>query len=394
MRQKPRIAVVVSHPIQHFCPQYRSWSQSAYWQIKVFFASTVGLQAHYDNDFGRSVRWTGLDLDFPHVFLNGQAAIPPSHALDARELDAELTKYEPNVVVVYGYSQKLARRALRWGAKHRRRVLMVTDSEHRAQRVFFKRALKRLMLPSILRKVDGFLTVGDANESYYESFGVDATRMFRTFFPIDLMCYRQAYQVREILRKKVRNQYEIPDDHVVMTVVGKFIEKKRQIDLIHALRLLRPSHPKTTVLLVGSGPAEMELRSNVQASGAKDIIFSGFVQPVDLPGYYAATDIYVHPSDRDAHSLAISEAIYMGCPVVISHRCGSYGPTDDVRLGHNGLVYKCGDIKDLVYQLHRLMQDYKMRIDFGEASHAFAVTHQELAHSGGLQAALQAYALL
>ena len=59
---------------------------------------------------------------------------------------------------------------------------------------------------------------------------------------------------------------------------------------------------------------------------------------------YCAADVYVHCSDNEPHSLAITEAIYCGLPVVLSDRCGSYGPTDDVQPGINGFVYRCGDV--------------------------------------------------
>ena len=62
---------------------------------------------------------------------------------------------------------------------------------------------------------------------------------------------------------------------------------------------------------------------------------------------YCAADVYVHCSDNEPHSLAITEAIYCGLPVVLSDRCGSYGPTDDVQPGINGFVYRCGDVSDL-----------------------------------------------
>ena len=33
----PKIAVVVTHPVQHFCPMYKSWSEETDWSLKVIF---------------------------------------------------------------------------------------------------------------------------------------------------------------------------------------------------------------------------------------------------------------------------------------------------------------------------------------------------------------------
>ena len=118
------------------------------------------------------------------------------------------------------------------------------------------------------------------------------------------------------------------------------------------------------------------------------IEFAGFVDPVQLPKYYAASDIYIHPSKVDPHPLAISEAIYMGCPVIVSDRCGSYGINDDVQEGQNGLVYKWGNIVQLKNSIMKLATDNQLRNDFGNYSHEIAVESQLKSHGFGLQEAL------
>ena len=52
------------------------------------------------------------------------------------------------------------------------------------------------------------------------------------------------------------------------------------------------------------------------------------------------------------HSLSISEAIYMGCPVIISDKCGSYGETDDVQVNKNGFVFECENVVQLKSYIH------------------------------------------
>lgn len=391
---RPRIAVVVSHPIQHFCPQYASWSEHDEWDIKVFFASTAGLQSYRDENFGQEIRWEGLTLDFPHVFLNDGAALPSSPQLDAPDLEARLAEWRPDVVIVYGYIQKLQRRALRWAQDHAQRTLMISDSEDRTERPLYKEAVKKVALPRIYQGCDGFLTVGDANEDYYRSYGVAPARFFRTYFPIDRQTYEAAFQERQELGSTLRARYEIPDDHLVVSVVGKLVGWKRQADLARAQQLLRRAHPKTTALIIGSGPDQDEIASTLTKQGPGGVIMTGFVQPAELPAYYAATDVYVHTAEHEPHSLAISEALYMGCAIVLSDKCGSYGPTDDLRPGHNGFVYPCGDAEALSQKLSFLAARPAVRSRFSEASRTFAQRHQRLAHGDSLRAALFALGVL
>ena len=118
------------------------------------------------------------------------------------------------------------------------------------------------------------------------------------------------------------------------------------------------------------------------------IILTGFVKPEELPEYYGACEVYIHPSGKDPHSLAISEAIYMGCVPIISSLCGSYGPTDDVRPGFNGFVYEYAKIDQLAYYILILINNPDLLKEFSENSMNIAKWHQELAHGKGLRAAL------
>lgn len=106
-RMRVRLAIVVSHPIQHFCPQYSSWARLDGVDLRVFFASRQGLDTYHDKDFAEPVRWEGLALDFPHEFLPGAGDRPVTAALDAPEAEERLAGFRPHAVCVYGYAQPL-----------------------------------------------------------------------------------------------------------------------------------------------------------------------------------------------------------------------------------------------------------------------------------------------
>lgn len=389
----PRVAIVVSHPIQHFCPMYRSLASASFCEMNVFFASAAGLRKQWDPSFAMEISWEGLALEFPHRFLNGGAVLPLGRHVDAADLDRALEDYDPDVVVLYGYSQPLQRRALRWGTRNSRIMLMISDSESRHRQSLSKRALKKLILPGIYRRVHGFLTVGDANEVHYQSHGVSADRLFRAPFPIDRDLFDAAFQVRSDLGRAFRSELNISESSVVCGIVGKFELRKRQLDLIEALRHLEGCETTLTALIIGAGKDEQTLRSAAATLKRHAVVFTGFVPPTILPKCYAAIDIYVHASSVEPHSLAISEAIYMGCPVILSDRCGSYGATDDVQPGRNGLVYPCGDVSALADRIRQLAESRRIRESFGAASRSIAVGSQVMAHGGGLAAALTALRL-
>lgn len=385
----PRIAVLASHPIQHFCPQYSSWAESDEWQLKVFFASAAGAQPYEDESFGGSICWDNLKFDFPHKFLNEGEVRPIGWQLDAPDIVERLEAYNPDVLLIYGYAQKYQLRGLNWGAQRDVLVLMFSDSEHRHARPLHRKLLKKLVLPHfVYNRCDGFLTVGDANERYHASFGAAYDQMIRSPYPIDRDFYSDSYENKTQLGNDLRKEYGIPEGAFVVGTVGKLIPRKRQEDIIAALENIELRDRTIAACIVGSGPDREMLRERARSLSNHQVIFPGFVPPSELPRYYAAMDVYIHPASKEAHSVAISEAIYMGCPIVLSDRCGSYGPGDDVRLGLNGLVYSCGSVEALAERLRRLVSSDALRNGFSNASHSIAVERQHRAHGSGLRQAL------
>ncbi len=292
------------------------------------------------------------------------------------------------MLIVYGYSQRLQRRAIRWGQKNHKHLVMISDSELHSKRSGFKSAIKKFILPKIYRQVSLFLTVGDANEAYYRHYGVSDSQLVRCFFPIDRSFYDEVVSRRIEARARIRAELGIPNNHSVILNVGKFVSWKRQMDLVQFSNHLQGQRNDVTVIFVGTGSDEKKLRASTQLQGPGGIVFAGFVTPEVLAEYYCAADVYSHCSEHEPHSLAISEAIYCGLPVVLSDQCGSYGPSDDVRNGLNGLVYSCGDVFELSSKLLAILDHDDSRAHMSEASEQYARQHQALAHGKALQQAL------
>jgi glycosyltransferase involved in cell wall biosynthesis len=383
-----RVAVVVSHPIQHLCPQYGSWARLPHVDLKVFFASDHGLSAYEDPGFGRDVRWDGIQLDFPHAFLHDAAGKAVTDRIDAPDLGERLSAFSPHVVVAYGYSQKVQRRAVRWARSARVPVLMVSDSELRASRPWPVRVTKAVVIPWLLKDVTLFLTVGDANEAYYRHYGVSDDRFVRCSFPIDVRHYDSIIARRQCVRERLRAELGLPADHKVLLTVGKLVPRKRHADLVRFSNALQQHRGNVTVVIAGTGQEDNALRSLAQRTGTGGVVFAGFVSPERLAEYYCAADVYVHCSANEPHSLAITEAVYSGLPVVLSDRCGSYGPTDDVQPGVNGFVYRCGDVPDMSQRIMHVLDDSDLHAQMSGASTRIGAAHQTLAHGQGLVHAL------
>jgi glycosyltransferase involved in cell wall biosynthesis len=368
-RARLRLALVVSHPIQHFCPMYRSITTDGRVELLVVFAES-GAEPRFDSGFGRVIKWQNDILNgFSYTVVGGTGANRSQGVLE------KLNGFVPDVVYVHGYAKDYLRAVMRWARKLQIPVMMTSDSELLHRRPWGVKAIKRITLPRVLQAVDLFLTVGDENERYFRHYGASPERFHRVQFSIDSSYYEKVLADKSAVRKNLRRRLCIGDESVVILTVGKLIPRKRQADLLRAFSKAQKSGCKPAVLLIaGDGPDRTELEEIAQPLG-NTVRLLGFIGVDVLPEHYAAADIYVHPSSFDPHPLAISEALYCGLPVVVSDRVGSRGPTDDVQVGRNGWVYPSGDANALSAILCELINNPILRESAGLASQVIGADH-------------------
>lgn len=367
--KRPRLSIVASHPIQHFCPLYRALAADGRLDLKVFFASDAGKTPYYDQAFARHVGW-GDDITqgFDHQFLAGSAPYDIGGGAGSRNLAKELGIFDPDVVQLYGYRSKLSRQALFWAKLNGRPSLMVGDSELLSPRSLPSRMVKYALLQIMFRIPTRFLTVGDENERYYAHYGVSPERMSRSPIPIDSPLFDKLIDSRDALRTKLREAWGAAAADVVFLVVGKTVPHKSPDHVLKAMAAMPPTErARALVVFAGGGPGSPELEILSGALGVRSLS-AGFLSVPDLVAAYLGADVLVHPSARDAHPLAVAEGVYAGLPVVLSDRVGSWGPTDDVRPGQNGLRYVYGDIIELSGYLTNMVRDTALREQLSRAS--------------------------
>jgi glycosyltransferase involved in cell wall biosynthesis len=140
----------------------------------------------------------------------------------------------------------------------------------------------------------------------------------------------------------VRRRYGLGDAPVVVCV-SRLVPRKGQDVLVAGWPRVLARHPRARLLLVGGGPAERALRQAVAARGlAGSVVLTGPVPAADLPGHYAAGDVFAMPCrtrraglDVEGLGMVYLEAAACGRPVVAGT---SGGAPETVREGVTGSV--------------------------------------------------------
>lgn len=127
--------------------------------------------------------------------------------------------------------------------------------------------------------------------------------------------------------------------------------------------------PEATLLLVGKGECETELRALARQLGIEARVnFAGFIADDALAATYAQADVLCLPSleRSEAFGVVLLEAMRAGVPVVASDIRGS-GVGYVVRDGASGLLVPPGDVDVLSAALQRLRDDNALRETLGAA---------------------------
>lgn len=115
-----------------------------------------------------------------------------------------------------------------------------------------------------------------------------------------------------------------PDDFdgVKILTVGRLKAQKALEISIDAMRLLKDSGVKARWYVLGEGDQRAFLENHIRQQGLEqDFILMGAVgNPYP---WFAQTDLYVHCSRFEGKSIAIQEALLLGCPVVVSDCSGN-----------------------------------------------------------------------
>lgn len=368
-----RLAIIISHPIQHFVHLYRCLASEESIQLRVFFCSDIGGRTYYDKDMGTAISWaTDLLSDYEYVFLPESSRIHATTFFSVNNpgIASALNCFAPDVVILNGYAQLTMIRAMVWCRIRGIPTLMFSDSELLHRRAWYRRMLKQLILRMWMNQMGAFLTIGDNNEAYLQHYGVTKRKMFRSPYPFDEPAFLKAMEQRSDIRRSFRAAHGIDQTVVLAAFVGKLIPRKRPSDIVEALArhcFGDSEKPEICCMFAGNGELKTSLEERAQALGLP-CRFLGFVNVDVLPHAYVAADMLIHPADSDAHPLATCEAAFVGLPLIVSNRVGSVGPTDTVRPGENAIVYPCGNVGALADAMARLARDPALRERMGEAS--------------------------
>ena len=173
----------------------------------------------------------------------------------------------------------------------------------------------------------------------------------------------------EIDSVEICDENENDGNSLSILFAGRLFWLKGTIHLLRALKILIPDFKDLSLKIFGKGPEEHRIKRFAFDAGLKDnVLFQGFVPHRNLMAEIKKCDLVVVPSLYEAQPMVALEAMACKKPVVAFDVPFAREIIGD---GHDGLLARVGDVKDLSDKIRLLLSDKKIRLKLGQNAYDY-----------------------
>lgn len=169
------------------------------------------------------------------------------------------------------------------------------------------------------------------------------------------------------VRSRIRAEYGITDDQVVLGCACAFRRIKRIPDFLSVVETLTSERSNIVGLLAGDAPPgeehyRAELLPQIQALvDAKKLIWVGNLDKIE--DFLQAVDVFVSSSEFETFGMSVCEAMATEKPIVAYAACS----VQEV-VGDAGIIVETGNLELLIDGARRLVEQPHLRITLGAAA--------------------------
>jgi len=365
MKNKVRLAYLVSHPIQYQAPLLRRIAQEPDIDLTVFFGSDFSVRGYKDEGFGGvGVKWDVPLLEgYRHEFLpalrdNAKATVlsPLSHGIVSRLRGAK-GEAAFDALWVHGYSTANAMHGMLAAKSLGIPVLLRAESWLRdRERGGPRLAAKQLFFKMLKEMVDGILPIGTLNAAYWRHYLGDDFPLYPMPYAVNNEYFQQRSREAQAGRAELLHELNLDPSRPVILFASKLQTRKRCEDLVEAYKNLSPGpgqEPHPYLVIVGDGEERAALERQAAASGLGGIRFCGFRNQSELPRFFDIATVFVLPSRHEPWGLIVNEVMNAARAVIVSDDVGCQ--PDLITEGVEGCIFPVGDVAALTDALRRVL---------------------------------------
>jgi glycosyltransferase involved in cell wall biosynthesis len=308
-------------------------------------------------DPGRPWKYSAEDMDFPCIAIPETITIT-NHLSWSRGLITKIreTKKNSNVIHLLEDISGLNTLAL-INSFPKDNFVIVNDGG-------FPETTKRLSQSMRWRlvgeKCKGVMSPGNFGKTYMKAWGFPEDKIFNSFLSSDVGFF-SAYRDSELAksdRNYIREGLDVKETDILILCNSRLLDWKRIEDLYESLGFLsQRAKDNISLLLIGDGPNKEPL-NRLKENEKVRFNWIPAISYENVMKYYAASDMFVLPSEGDIWGLVINEALSMGKPVICTNRIGA---SELVTSGWNGFTIDTRDPKALANSIEKLVLNEDLR---------------------------------
>ncbi len=349
-----KLAIFATHPIQYQVPWFRILGKQKGIELTVYYELLP--DSHWQGqDFGIPFQWDIPLIDGYHwkLLSNRLSSKKIDYFYNKLEIISKLAHFNADVVIITGWHDPILWLVLFFCVQRKIPRIVRGESNIMRKSPYYLRCLHRILLS----KFNAFLAIGKSNRAFYLSYGVNRRSVFSCPYCIDNQRFLSQFDKLTDQRRQIRSEMKVPLETICFLYVGKLIKKKRLMDLLWALKLIRETESDVYLLVVGTGELMKQARQLVIKYNLP-VTFTGFLNQSEIINAYVASDCLILPSDYgETWGLVVNEAMVCGLPAIVSDRVGC-GP-DLIEDGVTGIVFPFGDIKALATKMFSMASGKK-----------------------------------
>lgn len=315
----------------------------------VLYCSDENVKGHIDKGFGTEVNWDIPLLEgYNYKFLKNNSWVPSIFKGFFGLLNFEIFKVvkreKESFLVIHGWAFAINFLAVAAGKLSGLKLCLRAENPLNQELLKSKRALflRKIFFKYFwFRLFDYFFYIGSQNKKLYEYYGVKKEKLVFTPYAVDNDRFRAEYEKYKDKKPELRKELGLPADKKIILYSGKYIPKKRPMDLLQAYHSL--NNEKAALVFLGDGELRKEMEEYISRHNLKDVYLTGFKNQSEVGKYFATADIFVLPSGAgETWGLVVNEALNFDLPVIVSDMAGC---ADDLADADSRFI--CGNISEL-----------------------------------------------
>ncbi|APA64688.1 glycosyltransferase [Maribacter sp. 1_2014MBL_MicDiv] len=354
-----KIIFINSHPIQYFAPMYKYMNEQGV-NTEAWYCSDESIKGGFDKEFGVKITWdipllNGYSYQFFKNYSWKPSISKGFFGLINLGLIKQLFSEPKAVIIVHGWNYFTHFMVLMLGKLKGHTICLRNDMplSHEHYKKGWKQKVKKIGLKYILfPRIDNFLYIGSQNRLFYESYSVKENRLVSCPYAVDNDRFKAQFKAIKPNISIIKTKLGIPASDKIIIFSGKYIDKKRPLDLLHAFNSL--NSPNCWLIMVGEGDLRISMERYIEKHQLKQVILTGFVNQSKIAEYYAIGDLFVMCSSLGENwGLSVNEAMNFNTPLLLSDLTGC--SEDLVIQGENGYTFKTKDVIELKKKMEEIL---------------------------------------